>query len=29
MTPERGQRVYALFEEALRCDPARRVPLPK
>jgi hypothetical protein len=24
MTPERHQRVYALFEAALRCDPAGR-----
>ena len=27
MTPERGQRVYAIFEEGLRCDPAGRAAL--
>ena len=24
MTPERGQRIYEVFEAALRCDPAGR-----
>ena len=27
MTPERGQRVYAVFEAALKCDPAGRAAL--
>ena len=27
MTPERGQRVYAVFDAILKCDPARRAAL--
>jgi hypothetical protein len=27
MNPERGQRVYTIFEAALRCDPAGRAAL--
>jgi hypothetical protein len=27
MTPERGERVYAVFEAALKCDPAGRATL--